>query len=178
MDDKENPLSEQTPRDAGSETGTGSLADSGQDSDSVGDDSRWVLFRDVLKFQAKLVVDGLRDALMIPVSLVAALAGLVMEPGNPARLFNKVLDFGRKTESWINLFGRPEEDPGIDELFGRLEQRIKEQYDRGGITASAKDTIDGSLDRLNEGVGKLRQRIEQRVTEEVAAAGKNDDRKA
>lgn len=163
MDDNENRESAQSPAGGSQQP---------QPYSSPPPGNRWALFRDVFKFQAKLVVDGLRDALMIPVSLVAAVVGVLMEPKSPDRLFNKVLDFGRKTESWINLFGRAEREPGIDELFGRLEQRIKDQYEKGGITASAKDTIDLSLDRLNDGVGKLRQRL----ADEVAARQESNRR--
>ncbi|MEM9529541.1 MAG: hypothetical protein AAGA23_01345 [Pseudomonadota bacterium] len=110
--------------------------------------SRWQLAGDVLRFQAKLFVDGLRDLLMSPISLVAALAGLLFEPRHPRRWFDQVIEFGRQTEVWINLFGRRTGRPGLDDLFGTLEERLRQQVDQGGITAGAKKRIDDSLDRL------------------------------
>lgn len=110
----------------------------------------------VLRFQVKLLVDGLRDLVMSPISLVAALIGLVAHPDRPGRLFEQVLDFGRRTEDWINLFGRPQEEPGIDELFGKLERQLEAQYDSGGVTRAAKQTVDASLDRLHRAIDRVK----------------------
>ena len=38
---------------------------------------RWHFIRDVLVLQGKLVIDGFRDAALIPVSLVAAVADVL-----------------------------------------------------------------------------------------------------
>ncbi|MFK7956494.1 MAG: hypothetical protein AB8B96_10385 [Lysobacterales bacterium] len=132
--------------------------------------SRWQLVADVLRFQAKLFVDGLRDLLMSPISLVAALYGLLVEPENPRRLFDRVLDFGRETEVWINLFGRQSDKPGIDDLFANLEERMRQQVDQGGMTAAAKQKIDQSLDRLHERVAG----VDDRPTEADTAAGSDE----
>lgn len=110
----------------------------------------------VLRFQVKLLVDGLRDLVMSPISLAAALIGLVAHPDRPGRLFEQVLDFGRQTEDWINLFGRPQEEPGIDELFGKLERQLESQYDSGGVTRAAKHTVDASLDRLHRAIDRVK----------------------
>jgi hypothetical protein len=40
-------------------------------------EQRWRLVRDLAVFQAKLFVDGVKDLVLFPVSLVAALVGLV-----------------------------------------------------------------------------------------------------
>ncbi|MEM7709059.1 MAG: hypothetical protein AAF358_26155 [Pseudomonadota bacterium] len=114
--------------------------------------SRWQLAADVLRFQAKLFVDGLRDLLMSPISLVAALIGLLFEPATPRRLFDRVLAFGRETEVWINLFGSRSGQPGIDDLFTSLEDRLRQQVEQGGMTATAKQKIDESLDAIHEKV--------------------------
>ncbi len=128
-------------------------------------EGRWELLRDVFKFQLKLLVDGLRDVLMSPVSLVAALGGLMLESRRPRRYFDRTLEFGRRTEEWINLFDRYREpaDPGLDELFARLESRIVEQYQRGGLTSSAKRAVDTSLDRLNRVASRVREQAAGRV---------------
>ncbi len=114
--------------------------------------SRWQLLADILRFQAKLFVDGLRDLLMSPISLVAGLYGLLFEPATPRRLFDQVLGLGQETERWINLFGRESNESGIDDLFSNLEHRLRQQVDQGGMTASAKQRIDESLDRLHQKV--------------------------
>jgi hypothetical protein len=147
------------------------------DSDSLNHSEtnpRWKLLRDVLQFQAKLFVDGLRDLLMSPISIGAALAGLLLDREDPARLFRELQQFGRRSERWINLFGRhgaaglagPESgnDPSIDELFGHLEQRIVDQYNRGGATATAKHAVDRSLDRVHRGLDRLRETVVEAET--------------
>lgn len=123
-------------------------------------DGRWGLLRDVAKFQLKLLMDGLRDVLMSPVSLVAAAAGLLLEPRHPRRYFERALSFGRRTEEWINLFdhAREPDEAGVDELFRRLEVRLIEQYQRGGMTSGAKQAIDVSLDRLYGAIDAVRRR--------------------
>lgn len=119
--------------------------------------SRWVFMGQVLRFQAKLLIDGLRDLVMSPVSMVAALVGLVAYPRDPGALFREVLAFGRRTEEWINLFGREQPEPGIDELFRKLEQRLENQYESGGVTRTAKTAVDASLDGLHRALRRLRQ---------------------
>ena len=122
-----------------------------------GENGRWALIGQVLRFQVKLLVDGLRDLIMSPVSLVAALIGLLVHPTQPGRLFGQVLDFGRKTEEWINLFDREQPEPGIDELFSHLEQRLETQYRDGGVTRTAKQTVDASLNGLQRALRVVRQ---------------------
>jgi len=83
---------------------------------------------------------------------VAGIVDLVRPGGG---LFDEVLAVGRKTDRWINLFGHePREDaraePSIDELAGRLEQRIRDSYEGGGLTAQAKDAVDRALDAVSK----------------------------
>jgi hypothetical protein len=130
--------------------------------------NRWELIRDVLVLQLKLAVDALRDLVISPVSLVAGLVDLVQGGERPGRLFYGVLAAGRRSEALINLFGeagraKPSESSGaersessgepvsLDAVVARVERMIVEQYERGGITASAKSAIDRSLDAIGRG---------------------------
>ena len=63
------------------------------------------LAREAAVLQIKLVVDGFRDALLIPISLVAAIIGIFRGGEDADREFREVLKLGRRTERWINLFG-------------------------------------------------------------------------
>ena len=69
-------------------------------------------------------------------------------------LFYRLMVIGHKSDDWINLFGTrshegqmPEEN--VDQLFSKLEVIIKDQHNKGGMTASAKSAIDRYLDKIN-----------------------------
>ncbi len=124
--------------------------------------TRWELIRDIAVFQLKVGVDALRDLALVPVSLVAGALDLISGGEKPGRLFYDVLDAGRRTEDWINLFGdlhghRSSQTRGhldaaqdtVDSVVARLENLIVEQYERGGMTATAKNAIDRSLDAFS-----------------------------
>jgi len=130
---------------------------------------RWTLARDIGVLQAKLVVDGLRDLLLVPASLIAGLVSLLSSKGDkPSHYFYQLLDIGKQSEHWINLFGalknapadlrQVEPFPGadMDELVGRLETFMVEEHKRGGITAQAKDRMDKVIKAINSGRGSKR----------------------
>jgi hypothetical protein len=80
----------------------------------------------VIAFQLKLMADGMRDVLLSPLSIGAALLGIIEGGEAPGRYFRRVIVFGRRTERWINLFGHHERDTA-DELLRPLEQRFHEE---------------------------------------------------
>ena len=122
---------------------------------------RWTLIRDVAVLQVKLVVDGFRDLLLVPASLVAGVISLVSgEKDRPGPQFYQLVVFGKQSERWINLFGACRNAPAdvqetlsvgdakIDDLVGRFESFVVDEYRRGGVTAQAKERIDKALDAL------------------------------
>ncbi len=118
--------------------------------------SRWTLLRDALAFQLKLFVDGIRDVVMMPISIGVVVLDLLGVGPHPGQNFYKLLEVGRRTEHWINLFGSSGSDAlgagrgsGIDTLVGRMERMVIQEYERGGITASAKKQVDRALDGLS-----------------------------
>ena len=121
--------------------------------------SRWDLIRDAVVFQLKLVVDGMRDLILLPVSVVAALMSLLQSGDRAGSEFYRLVALGKRTEKWINLFGAAEHMPeapedgalagqSLDKLVDKVESMVREQYDKGGVTAQAKEAIDGVLDSL------------------------------
>lgn len=88
------------------------------------------LFRDLVAFQVKLLVDALKDLFLSPVALVAALMDFLGPQPRPSMRFYQVLDFGRRLEARIDLFGvrgrgrgeRP--DWTVDEMLQRVESRL------------------------------------------------------
>lgn len=123
--------------------------------------ARWTLLRDTAVLQFKLIVDGLRDFLLVPLSLIAAIASLVTSSdGVPGPHFYRLLRVGKQSEVWINLFGAykhaPEEvidddrfaDMNIDELVVKVESFVVDEYKRGGMTTQAKEKIDQALNAI------------------------------
>ena len=123
--------------------------------------SRWTLMRDVGVFQVKLIVDGLRDLLLVPTSLVAGLVSLMSGKNNmPGPQFYHLLQWGKQSEQWIDLFNAvknsPEQtsvppqfaDQGIDDIVERLEAFVVAEYKGGGLTAQAREQLDKLLRSL------------------------------
>ena len=121
---------------------------------------REMLIRDVAVLQVKLIVDGLRDFILVPVSLVSGLISL-FRMGDPAGTeFYQLLRLGRKSERWINLFGAadhvvlpdseegPFPDADIDELVGRLESFVVEEYREGGMSQPARNRLKRLVESL------------------------------
>ena len=117
---------------------------------------RGELVRNAVVFQLKLMADGLRDLVLMPLSLVAVLAGLVRGGDEADREFEEVLELGRKTERWIDLFGRHESGEhanaiaSIDALFDKVEKTLKKQYAAAGTSSKAQAEIDEALKAAHE----------------------------
>jgi len=120
------------------------------------------LIRDIAILQVKLVVDGLRDFVLVPVSLVAGFISLFRARDPSGNEFYNLLRLGRKSERWINLFGAadrippaagerdhfPDED--IDALVNRVESFVVDEYRDGRMTTQARDRLNRFLDTLNK----------------------------
>ncbi len=116
---------------------------------------RWTLTRDIAVLQVKLVVDGLRDFLLVPVSLAAGILSLLKGGEHPGTEFYDLLRYGRRSERLINLFGAasrvhgPAADeeslPDIDDMVAKVETFVVDEYRTGGITAQAKEHFDQVL---------------------------------
>jgi len=124
---------------------------------------RWQLLRDLGAFVLKVFLEALRDLVLIPVGVVAGLAGLVLAPNDPGRFFRQTLRLGARFDDFVDLFGAGREDAGagkrarrLDDLVDGLEAVLREQHERGGVTATAKDAIDRALDAVGEAVGERR----------------------
>lgn len=101
--------------------------------------SRLIILRDVVVFQLKLFVDGLRDVVLVPVSTIAAIVDVLAPGKNTGQHFYEVVRFGRRTERWIDLFSAADhlDDQGagpgpdsIDEIVARAESKLKARYER------------------------------------------------
>ena len=131
---------------------------------------RWTLIRDIGVLQVKLIVDGLRDLLLVPASLIAGLMSLLSnDTERPGPYFYQLLNLGKQSEHWINLFGALQNAPAdlrqvdpfpeadMDELVGRLETFMIDEHKRGGITAQAKNRFDKALNAFRQKRGENQQ---------------------
>ena len=126
--------------------------------------SRGDLARDALLLQGKLLIDGLRDLILVPVSIVATLIDLASGEQPVGRRFYSVVQLGRRSEHWINLFGAADRSPHenrwghseksskLDDLVEQVEKVVKDQYADGGVTGSAKSALNKALSVLLENV--------------------------
>jgi len=109
---------------------------------------RFPVFRDVIVFQVKLLVDGLRDLLLSPVSIFAALVDLLVPGDDGGKRFYGVVRFGRRTEQWINLFGAADRHApeiaakGVDVLLEELERLMRDPTRRDEATARAHALVE------------------------------------
>ncbi len=123
--------------------------------------ARMDLIRDVAVLQVKLIVDGLRDLILLPASLIAGIISLVRhEDGRPGPEFYQLLRFGKLTERRINLFGVYSSrsnragdrdrtgDMNVDDLVSRMESYVVDGHRSGQLSAQAKAKIDQALDAI------------------------------
>ena len=122
---------------------------------------RRTLIRDVAMLQAKLIVDGFRDLVLVPVSIAAGIISLLSgKDGEPGPHFYHLLGVGKQSEKWINLFGalknappdmehvQPFPDTDMDDIVGHIESFVVDEERRGGMTAQARERLERVLSRL------------------------------
>ncbi len=105
------------------------------------------LVREAAVLQIKLLADGVRDAILIPLSLLAALIGLI-EGGKDCDLkFRRVVKLGRRSERWINLFG--DQPPlgashpagSMDSILNQVESIVLDQYRKGRTAEETRAAV-------------------------------------
>ncbi|MCA9659450.1 MAG: hypothetical protein KC486_13975 [Myxococcales bacterium] len=118
--------------------------------------SRWGLVREFALFQGKLVVDGLKDLLLSPLSIVVLIIGLVSPRYAPA-MWSWLYGVGRHLDGWIDLFperlpvadATPDGLKTMDAVVGQVEELVR-GLRRGGTTDPAvQERIDAVLMSIN-----------------------------
>lgn len=137
-------------------------------------DERWKFVRDVAVFQLKLFLDNVRDLVLMPISLVAALIDLVFRGEREGALFYKVLRWGQHSEAVIDVYSAIEHhEPGdfkvnrdftVDGVIARLESVLKREVEKGGTAASVKAAMDKAIDQLHAETGAKREQARDMVT--------------
>lgn len=123
---------------------------------------RWALIRDIAVLQVKLIVDGVRDFLLVPISLIAGIVSLIKSNFGTNNEFYEIMRLGKKSEDWINLFGAADQlpptdsdfmklpDTDIDAMVSRVESFVVDEYRKGGVTQQAKERLDRAIDSLRK----------------------------
>ena len=109
-------------------------------------DSRLEILWRLVIFQAKLVVDGARDVVLLPISLVA---GIIDFAKGDSANFDAVLRLGRQTEHWINLFGHQRQGTA-DQLLDPVKERFLEEAGNNQAVQKANHSLDRSLGAVND----------------------------
>jgi hypothetical protein len=98
--------------------------------------TRWVILRDLVIFQIKLVMDGAKDIILSPLAIGAAVIDVFWPGARPGRRFYAVMRIGEGYDRWLSLFAAAHkadalEDglfgasrAGNDSLLGRLEEIV------------------------------------------------------
>ena len=130
-------------------------------------DARWMFVRDVMVFQLKLLLDNVRDLVLMPVSLVAAVIDLVLRGEREGERFYRVLQWGSHSEEVIDVYSAiKHHEPGdfkvsrdytVDGVIARLESVLKREVDKGGTAASVKAAMDKAIDQLHAETGAKRE---------------------
>ena len=132
-------------------------------------DARWKFWRDVAAFQLKMFLDNVRDLVLMPVSLVAALIDLIMKGEREGALFYKVLRWGSHSEEVIDVYSAiKDHEPGkfkvspaytVDAVIARLEGVVVREVEKGGTAASIKSAMDRAIDQIHAGTGGARDAV-------------------
>lgn len=81
--------------------------------------SRWVVLRDLVIFQVKLLMDGFKDLVISQMALVAAAVDLVFPGPRRGHRFYAVMRLGERMDNWLSLYGASEHaEASGDGLFG------------------------------------------------------------
>lgn len=121
----------------------------------------WTMIRDIAVLQVKLIVDGVRDLILVPASLIVGIVSLSRtHDGIPGPEFYKLVSIGKQSERWINLFGalknappeiadeNPFGDADMDDIVSRVESFVIDEYKRGGVSAQARDRMHKAMERM------------------------------
>ena len=129
------------------------------------------VLRDVLVFQFKLVVDGIKDLGLAQVAVGAALVDLVKRDGTPGRRFYGVVRLSDRFDRWLDLHEPMERLPEDTPEFGpRSSRSVDDLID--GLETTARVAVEKSVDVSTRGVEAVRREAERRSWHREPGAGR------
>lgn len=124
--------------------------------------SRAEVIRDAFILQLKLIVDGFRDLMLMPLVIAAAVAGLIMHNKYPGRYLYRLLTYGKASDKWIGLFDDAEKDSldtveikqnNLDELLRKTQAVFESKFINEEKKQQMIDKLDAAFDDINERIG-------------------------
>lgn len=112
-------------------------------------DARMRLVLEVAVFQLKIATEAIRDLLLSPISIIAAIVGLLAGGEEPEQYFRRVQRFGRRSDLWLNVFGHRHRGPSADDLVRPLEEKLLAQTRPGGRFTRGAGQVNQLLDTVN-----------------------------
>lgn len=137
------------------------------------------VLRDVLVFQFKLVVDGLKDLCLAQVAVGAALWDLFRRDGDPGRRFYAIVRLSDRFDRWLDLHEAidraPEDTPNYVPTTGRSVDDLIDGFETG-----ARVVAERSMAVSARSVDAVRQRVERsrRTARDGRSAGMGPGRTA
>jgi hypothetical protein len=126
---------------------------------------RRLIVKDVAVLQLKLFVGNVHNFLMMPVCLFAGALDILFKNRRDEAWLYKTLAWARHFEERIDLYSALRDDPynppekySIDALIARVENAVKQDYEKGGTTASMKAAADKAIDRVAKKTALLRKK--------------------
>jgi len=124
----------------------------------IGKHSRSEAIRDTFVLQLKLIVDGIRDLLLMPLVIFATILGLLLHKNNPGRYLYRLLSYGKATEKWIGLFDEAEKDSmepldlkeqSLDDLIMKTQSAFESKYIDETKKVKLLNKLNSTLDEIN-----------------------------
>ena len=116
--------------------------------------------RDVLVFQFKLIVDGLKDLFLAQVAVGAALLDLIRRDGSPGRRFYGIVRLSDRFDRWLDLHEpmdrAPEDTPSYVPAAGHSVDDLID-----GFEAGARVVAERSLEVSSRGVDVVRRQVDR-----------------
>lgn len=119
--------------------------------------SRLQLLVNLSIFQLKLLMDGIRDILLVPIALGCGLFGIVFGGDHPDRWFNQLLQFGQRSDRFINLFNqhnnsKTEDQLTSDEMLAPYREKLVNQAQNSPLATKANELVDQITDQSQPAV--------------------------
>lgn len=120
--------------------------------------ARSEVIRDAFVIQLKLIVDGVRDLLLMPLVVFATISGLIIHNKQPGRYLYRLLSYGKATEKWIGLFDEAEKDVlepldfkdnSLDELVKKTQAAFESKYINEDKKQKLLNKLNFALDEIN-----------------------------